>query len=151
MYPAWGSVEGDKGRGTCLWRYKCVNMSGVYSIVFDRSIWYPIPVEQHMFQALRSNKCEDIYLFSGAHPLQRCRAAGKEAGSLDFSATCDRVSVFLLLLWYPTFILCWSDPKTWGLLGYITKHLQRNTEGLSISYVLANSHQVSCGEICMEW
>lgn len=68
-------------------------MSGVYNIVLGRSIWLwnPIPLEQQMLQALRSKKCEDIHLFSGAHLLQRCRAAGNEQ-HLDLSATCDGAS-----------------------------------------------------------
>lgn len=85
MFPAWGSVVGEKGRGGSPWIHQYINISLVYSIVLGHSIWLwnPVPLEEHMFRTLRSKKCEHIYLFRGisnAHLLEHegCRAAGNE-------------------------------------------------------------------------
>lgn len=96
MYLAWGSVAGEKERGGSPWIHQCLNITLVYSIVLGHSkwLWNPITLGgAYTFQALRSKKCKDLYLFRGishAHLLlhERCRAAGNEQTSLDFSARC---------------------------------------------------------------
>ena len=85
MFPAWGSVVGEKGRSGSPWRHQYINISLVYSIVLGVSIWLwnPIPMEECLFRVLRYKKCKHIYLFRGisdAHLQEhgRCRAAGNE-------------------------------------------------------------------------
>jgi len=83
MYPAWGSVAGEKGRGGSPRKHQCLNISLVYTIVlgYITQLWYPVPLEDYMFWALRS-KSARIYIYSEG-PLMHILYCMKGAGQLE--------------------------------------------------------------------
>lgn len=141
MYPAWGSVVGETGRGSSPWRHQCINISLFYEIVLGHSLWLwnPFPLEEHMFWALRSKKCRHIYLFRGISDArllehERCRAAGNEQHLLislpdvkGFMRYCPTWSICYLLWDHFHLLTYWTDPKT----QWVWDTLQGNSTGCS--------------------
>lgn len=119
MYPAWGSVAGEKGRSGILWRHQCLNITLVYSIVLGHSIllWIPIPLEEHISSKPLGPKSARIYIYSegsamhifylmkGVRQLKMssvswfiCQMWGDSCSTVHDEASG--------MVWYSTFILC---------------------------------------------